>query len=68
MKDYELEPFGQKKTSLAKKMLYGIIRIALVGVFLYVTYLGFTLRRIPVTSGSKTPPPAQSAAPAKKFF
>jgi hypothetical protein len=68
MKQYDFETFGQKKPGLAKRLFYEIVRFVLVGAFLYVAYLGFTMRNIPAPSGSKTPPPAQSAAPATKSF
>jgi hypothetical protein len=68
MKQYDFETFGQKKPGLAKRLFYEIVRFVLVGAFLYVAYLGFTMRKFPVPSGSKTPPPAQSAAPATKSF
>ena len=49
MDQYNFEFFGKKKPSLPLRILYQILRYLLVVGFLYIAYLGFTMRRIGVT-------------------
>ncbi len=53
VEEYDFEFFGKKKPSLLKRISYQTLRYVLVAGFLYVTYLGFTMRNIGVT---QTPP------------
>ena len=64
MDRYDFEFIDKKKTSLAKRILFQFIRYLLVGVFLYIAYLGFTLRQFPVPPKSPAPPAAEQPAPA----
>ena len=64
---YNFEFFGKKKPSLPLRILYQILRYLLVVGFLYIAYLGFTMRRSGVTQTPQTPPVKQPAAPAGGF-
>ena len=64
MDQYNFEFFGKKKPSLPLRILYQVLRYLLVVGFLYIAYLGFTMRRIGVSQTPQTPPVKQSAAPA----
>ncbi len=64
---YEFEVIGQKKPGLVKKIFFQLIRYALVAGFLYIAYLGFTMR---MPSPSKAPsqgaPEKLASTPAAK--
>ena len=68
LKEYDSRVFGQKKPSLARRVLSEIIRVILVGIFLYIAYLGISMRKFPVPSGSKALPSAQPAIPEMESF
>ena len=58
---YEFEVIGQKKPGLVKKIFFQLIRYALVAGFLYIAYLGFTMRM-----PGPTPPPEPSQGSPEK--
>ena len=60
---YELEVIGRKEPGLIKKILYQIIRCVLVVGFLYVAYLGFTMR---MPDPSQKPSPESSQGSPEK--
>ncbi len=66
MDQYDFKVIGKKPPSLPKRILFQVLRYLLVGGFLYVTYLGFTLRQFPVPPKSPAPPVAEQPAPAQK--
>ena len=65
MDQYNFEFIGKKTPSLPKRILFQVLRYLLVGVFMYVAYLGFTLRKFPVPPKSPAPSVAEQPAPAK---
>jgi hypothetical protein len=62
---YDFKVIGKKPLSLSKRIMFQVLRYLLAGAFLYITYLGFTLRNFPVPSKSPAPPVARQIAPAK---
>ncbi len=58
---YEFEVIGQKKPGLVKKILFQLIRYVLVAGFLYIAYLGFTMRM----PGPSRPPEPSPGSPEK---
>ncbi|MEE9239857.1 MAG: hypothetical protein V3U53_01565 [bacterium] len=60
-RNFELRP--HRRPSLAKRILSQIFRLVLIGVCLYVVYLGFTLRRFPKPSRQPAAPPAGQVSP-----
>ena len=62
---YGFEVIGKKKPGLVKKIFFQLIRFALVAGFLYIAYLGFTMRMPgPSKAPSQGSPEKPVSAPA----
>ena len=66
VEQYNFEVIGKKKPSLQMRILFQVLSYLLVGVFLYVTYLGFSLRQFPVPTKAPAPSVSEQPAPTKK--
>ena len=53
--------FLSSKPSLTKRILIQILRLVLIGLFLYITYLGFIWRRFPEPARPPGNSPAEKA-------
>ena len=68
---YGFEVIGKKQPGPLKKILFQLIRYLLVAGFLYITYLGFTMRKVgspPAPQPCQGSPEKPASTPAAKPF